>query len=53
MIPPLLSSTMNGQDVGLGNKGKSTGSNSQSTGGSNTSSSGKAGRPEKADDQKS
>ena len=53
MIPPLLSSTMNGQDVGLGNKGKSTSSNSQSTGGSNTSSSGKAGRPEKADDQKS
>ena len=53
MIPPLLSSTMSGQDVGLGNKGKSTSSNSQSTGGSNTSSSGKAGRPEKADDQKS
>ena len=51
MIPPLLSSTMSGQDVGLGNKSKSNGSNSQNTGGS--SSSGQAGRPQKADDQKS
>ena len=51
MIPPLLSSTMSGQDIGLGNKSKSNSSNSQSTGGSNTS--GQTGRPEKADDQKS
>ena len=53
MIPPLLSSTMNGQDIGLGNKDKSNSSNSQNTGGSKSSTSGNTGRPEKADDQKS
>ena len=53
MIPPLLSSTMSGQDIGLGNKDKSTSSNSQSTGGSKSNTSGNTGRPEKADDQKS
>lgn len=46
MIPPLMSSTMNGEDV-LGTKEKSSQSNSQNT------SEGQAGRPEKPDDQKS
>ena len=46
MIPPLMSSTMNGEDV-LGKKDKSNQSNSQNT------SEGQAGRPEKPDDQKS
>jgi len=46
MIPPLMSSTMNGEDV-LGTKGKSNQSKSQNT------SEGQAGRPEKPDDQKS
>ena len=46
MIPPLMSSTMNGEDV-LGTKGKTNQSKSQNT------SEGQAGRPEKPDDQKS
>ena len=46
MIPPLMSSTMNGEDI-LGTKNKTEQSNSQNT------SEGKAGRPEKPDDQKS
>ena len=50
MIPPLMSSTLNGQDV-LGNKaGNSTSSGSKT---SSSSSSTTGGRPEKADDQKS
>lgn len=52
MIPPLLSSTMNGQDVGLGGGNKSTGSNNQNTGGSKPAG-GASGRPQKPDDQKS
>ena len=43
MIPPLMSSTMNGEDI-LGTKNKTEQSNSQNT------SEGKAGRPEKPDD---
>jgi hypothetical protein len=46
MIPPLMSSTMSGEDI-LGIKGKSNSSNSQNT------SEGEVGRPEKPDDQKS
>ena len=46
MIPPLMSSTMNGEDI-LGTKEKTSQSNSQNT------SEGQAGRPEKPDDQKS
>ena len=46
MIPPLMSSTMNGEDI-LGTKNKTTQSNSQNT------SEGQSGRPEKPDDQKS
>ena len=46
MIPPLMSSTLNGEDI-LGNKGKSNTTNNQKT------SEAKSGRPEKADDQKS
>ena len=46
MIPPLMSSTLNGEDI-LGNKGKSNTANNQKT------SEAKSGRPEKADDQKS
>jgi hypothetical protein len=45
MLPPLLSSTMNAENV-LGNKGQSKSSNSQS----NTEEKGEAGRPEKPDD---
>ena len=48
MMPPLMSSTLNAEDV-LGNKEKSNASTSQK----NTESEGKAGRPEKPDDQKS
>lgn len=47
MLPPLMSSTLNAQDV-LGNKGQSKSSNTQG----NTEK-GEAGRPEKPDDQKS
>ena len=53
MIPPLMSSTLNGQDV-LGNKsGNSTtsGSGKSTTAAPKSSSAG--GRPEKPDDQKS
>ena len=46
MIPPLMSSTLNGQDI-LGNKNQSKSSNKQE------SSETKSGRPEKSDDQKS
>lgn len=46
MIPPLMSSTMNGEDI-LGKTNQTTQSNSQNT------SEGEAGRPEKPDDQKS
>jgi len=44
MIPPLMSSTMNGEDI-LGRKNKSNTSNSQNTS--------EAGRPEKPDSEKS
>ena len=47
MIPPLMSSTLNMQDL-KGNSGSGTSSNSQKTGSSQS-----AGRPEKPDDQKS
>lgn len=51
MIPPLMSSTLNGEDI-LGNKNKTSTTKTQtSTGGS--SSSDKGGRPEKPNDQKS
>ena len=48
MLPPLMSSTLNAEDV-LGNKNKSNTSTSQG----NTEEKGEAGRPEKPDDQKS
>ena len=48
MIPPLMSSTMNGEDI-LGTKNKTTSNNSQKT----LESSNPGGRPEKPDDQKS
>ena len=48
MIPPLMSSTLNGEDI-LGNKNKPGGSKTQT----NTEGGKKSGRPEKADDQKS
>ena len=48
MIPPLMSSTLNAQDV-LGNKGQGNSVKKQSS--SDTSSTG--GRPEKPDNQKS
>ena len=56
MIPPMLSSTMNAETL-LGNKNQSNSSNSQNNTGSNskkvsTSENG-AGRPEKADGEKS
>ena len=50
MIPPLMSSTLNGEDI-LGNKKQSNTTKSQKTGGG--SSDNKGGRPEKPDDQKS
>ena len=50
MIPPLMSSTLNGEDI-LGNKNKSNSSKSQTTTGGEEP--GKSGRPAKADDQKS
>ena len=53
MIPPLMSSTLNMEDI-KGNSDKTSSSNSQKTGTSgSSSSSGNAGRPEKPDDQKS
>ena len=51
MIPPLMSSTLNGEDI-LGNKNKPNGTKSQ-TNTEGKSSDSKGGRPEKADDQKS
>lgn len=45
MIPPLMSSTLNGDDI-LGKTGKQSNSKNKNT-------SGEVGRPEKADDQKS
>ena len=54
MIPPLMSSTLNGEDI-LGKKDSSKSANSQNTSGAkkNPTESKEAGRPEKADDQKS
>ena len=54
MIPPLMSSTLSGEDI-LGKKGSSESSNSQNNSGTkkNPAESKTAGRPEKADDQKS
>jgi hypothetical protein len=54
MIPPLMSSTLNSEDI-LGKKDSSETSKSQNNSGTKkTSTEGKtAGRPEKADDQKS
>lgn len=54
MIPPLMSSTLNGEDI-LGKKDSNASSNSQNTSGTKKTSteSKQAGRPEKADDQKS
>ena len=51
MIPPLMSSTLNMEDV-KGNSNKTSNSNSQKIG-TDSSSSGSVGRPEKPDDQKS
>ena len=52
MIPPLMSSTMNMQDL-KGGSGSTSSSGSQKPSGSSGSSSGSTGRPEKPDDQKS
>ena len=54
MIPPLMSSTLNGEDI-LGKKDSGGTSNSQNNSGTkkNSAESKTAGRPEKADDQKS
>ena len=57
MIPPLMSSTLNGEDI-LGKKDSNGSSNSQNTTGAKSkvsaaADSKSAGRPEKADDQKS
>lgn len=55
MIPPLMSSTLNGEDI-LGKKDSSGTSNSQNNSGTKKTTSTEtkqAGRPEKADDQKS
>ena len=54
MIPPLMSSTLNSQDI-LGKTSSSGNSNSQNTSGTkkNVTETKSAGRPEKADDQKS
>lgn len=49
MIPPLMSSTLNGEDV-LGGRNKNNDTKTQSN---QTGNGGTAGRPEKADDQKS
>ena len=48
MIPPLMSSTLNAEDV-LGKKGQEKSNKTQT----NIEGDSKAGRPEKADDQKS
>lgn len=50
MIPPLMSSTLNGEDI-LGNKNSNNSTKTQNK--SNDNSNGEAGRPEKSDDQKS
>ena len=50
MIPPLMSSTLNGEDI-LGNKNKGTNGNSQNKTGSSSEKG--AGRPEKPDTEKS
>ena len=54
MIPPLMSSTLNGEDI-LGKKDSTGSSNSQNKSGTKktTAEQKTAGRPEKADDQKS
>ena len=54
MIPPLMSSTLNGEDI-LGKKDSTGSSNSQNKSGTKKTTAEKktAGRPEKADDQKS
>ena len=54
MIPPLMSSTLSSEDI-LGKKDSNGSSNSQNTSGTkkNPAESKTAGRPEKADDQKS
>lgn len=56
MIPPLMSSTMRGEDI-LGNKGGSADSKKSATTKEKAAAAGKesgtAGRPEKPDDQKS
>lgn len=49
MIPPLMSSTLNGEDI-LGNKNSNSSTKTQNT---SSDTSGEAGRPEKSDDQKS
>ena len=49
MIPPLMSSTLNGEDV-LGNKNSNNSTKNQNT---SSNSNGEAGRPEKSDDEKS
>lgn len=49
MIPPLMSSTLNGEDI-LGNKNSNNSVKTQNT---SSDTSGEAGRPEKSDDQKS
>jgi hypothetical protein len=57
MIPPLMSSTLNGEDIlGKNDESKSSNNQSNSEGKSSQSSSnsdGTAGRPEKSDDEKS
>jgi hypothetical protein len=51
MIPPLMSSTMNMQDLKANSGSNSSSSSQKSSNGSNSSTG--AGRPEKPDDQKS
>jgi len=46
MIPPLMSSTLNGEDI-LGNKSSNNSAKTQNTSSDNN---GEAGRPEKSDD---
>ena len=54
MIPPLMSSTLNGEDI-LGTKKQSANNNTQKTSGSSSSGTAEkgAGRPEKPDAEKS
>ena len=52
MIPPLMSSTLNGEDI-LGKKDSSNSSNSQNNTDKVSAETKSAGRPEKPDDQKS